>query len=538
MKALKTPLIGLISGLILMVSSSTVHAQFIPASTPDAQISNGQPILPPMNVANDVVTFKNGELKAMVWDGDVPTLAFDYKDGAVTGMFALGQGGPAGVGLITDPDVVIDPNGSGRMLVVYKGQDDQIYLELFEYNDIGGAQVSPPKLVNPTTGFCNSPNVDVSATGDVVITWEENGDIFARRFNFVSGLYPHTLKVNGDPLSPSGLCSSPDVAIARIPGSLVPSYMVDFVFIKEYNGKKSVWLQRVTLDEITSGGKGVKNYGYGFTKQLFSADPGQTLGAPRIAAPADNPALSPYDFTVVVRVNDGSSDHLWAITHHLATAGFDQLNYTELNANPNDITMCGNGDPVVSYVGNAIITAWTYADGACALISGTKEVIVRQLAWDGTPLYPDYSIVNFDLMGDQYRIAVSGNHSAIGQTFYTFYDENAQSIAYKSSEYSNIDLKWTGNETPDAETSLDVYPVPVMDEMTLSINIAKGETPEMLEVYNMAGQVVYRFDASNLHEGNNTLTWNAKNENVGAGVYMIRLVTDKSTKSITVNKAK
>jgi len=59
-----------------------------------------------------------------------------------------------------------------------------------------------------------------------------------------------------------------------------------------------------------------------------------------------------------------------------------------------------------------------------------------------------------------------------------------------------------------------------------------------LNVYNVSGQLVNEFDATSLNEGNNLLTWNTKKENIDAGVYLIRLITDKTSKSITVNKAK
>ncbi len=539
MKTSKTILIGLMSAIVLTFSSSAVFAQFTLATTPEKYLPGTGSTVAVQHVAADMTAFKSSELRVMAWDGDVASWAFDYRDGFLRGIFPLGQNGPASLGAPMDPDVVVDPSGSGRSIVVYiDGNTNQIYREIFEYTDLGGKVVDAPKLVNPSPGICSSPNVDVSPNGDVVITWVQDGDVFARRFSFANDLYPHVLKVNGnDPISPAnGTCTSADVAISGISSSVNGgNYMVDIVYNSDLATKSTTILQRLSLDEITSGGKGTKNKGYGFTKQIMSGELG-TLGAPRIAAPA-NGALSPFDFTVVMRISDGIVDHIVALTHNLAINGFDNVVYHEINTKPNDLSTCTNSDPVVAYVGNSIITAWTYTDTACALLNGDQDVIVRQLDLSGNWLYPDYSVADLDINGNQLTPAISGRFSTTGLTFYAYFDQDKRDIAYKSSEFANLSLKKGSESLPVAETSMEAYPIPMGNEATLNINIAKGETPVSLNVYNLSGQIVDQFDATSLNEGNNLITWNTKQENIDAGVYLIRLITDKTTKSITVNKA-
>ena len=538
MKTSKTILIGLMSAVVLTFSTSAVFAQFTPATTPDKYVV-AAPIIAVQNVAADASIFKAGDLRVMAWDGDQASWAFDFQDGAVQGVLPLGQSSIYNIGKPLDPDVVVDPSGSGRSIVVYVGENtSQIYCEIFEFSDLGGIQIATPSLVNPSPGFCSSPNVDVSPSGDVVVTWAQDGDIFARRFDFTTGFYSHVLKVNGsDPMSPTGTCSNPDVAISGISSSLAnANYMVNIVFNKDYAGKSSTWVQRLSLDEITLGGKGTKNYGYGFTKQIMSGAPG-SIGAPRIAAPASG-NMSSYDYTVVLRMSfSKTADVIVALTHNLANGGFDNVVYHELNTKPNDISTCTNGDPVVAYVGNSIITAWTYTDTACGMLNGDQDIIVRQLDLNGDWIFPDYSIVDEDINGNQNAPAIAGRFTP-GMTFYSYYDEDKLGIAFKSSLFANMSLKKGDEGLNTAETSMGVYPIPMAEETTLSINLAKGETPVSLNVYNVSGQLVNEFDATSLNEGNNLLTWNTKKENIDAGVYLIRLITDKTSKSITVNKAK
>ena len=74
-------------------------------------------------------------------------------------------------------------------------------------------------------------------------------------------------------------------------------------------------------------------------------------------------------------------------------------------------------------------------------------------------------------------------------------------------------------ETPSDEGSISVYPNPVFEKLTVSINLEDVSEIE-IAVYSISGQLVYRIEEMNLH-GNNSFT--IPFENYSNGLYTIRI---------------
>jgi hypothetical protein len=87
--------------------------------------------------------------------------------------------------------------------------------------------------------------------------------------------------------------------------------------------------------------------------------------------------------------------------------------------------------------------------------------------------------------------------------------------------------------------SLSIYPNPFVDILTIELNCSDPAKINELAIYNITGEKIYQFDISEIHAGNNTLTWNgsdSRQQIVKSGVYLLVYKTSSGTKTIKLLK--
>jgi Ca-activated chloride channel family protein len=115
--------------------------------------------------------------------------------------------------------------------------------------------------------------------------------------------------------------------------------------------------------------------------------------------------------------------------------------------------------------------------------------------------------------------------------------EDTTQICYDCLDESEILI---GTDTKGISLdSLSIYPNPFVDILTIELNCSDPSKINELAVYNITGEKIYQFDISEIHAGNNTLSWNgsdSKQQIVKSGVYLLVYKTSGGTKTIKLLK--
>ncbi|KAA9338983.1 T9SS type A sorting domain-containing protein [Adhaeribacter soli] len=533
MKKTSTHLLSLFTGLFLLMTSLTAQAQFFPAVTPDDVMIDptGGNIFSVRNTGNDVVDYSGRELRVMTWDGLNPSFGWDFDYGASVGSLRI-EG--LNLGFVSDPDIVGDPQGSGLIAITYllnQGGSNETWVEIHRFNGSTFNLYMPPMQVDNGSGtVCDNPNIDLDfGPGRAVITYEQGSRIYARVLDiFAPILLGNIFEVSGPCIGMPGF--HPDVACYFDQNT--GNTTVTFTYIV-YNGvQKRLVIQQEDLNFIISN----PNTSCSAVYYPYNVAMSEVLDYPRVAAPIQNPLNHPRDMHVVVRHGNPSMALIAGFTHHASSYGVGTIYPRKLNTEHN-IYMCGdNSRPAVTYKGDYLIATWTYKDGC--YISGDSEIIMRLMMPDGATLYPDYSLVNVNLSGDQMASSVSGRHNYISDnTFYSFFDYNVNFMRYKSSDCANTNLRIARPEKPEPAISkvnegLKIYPVPVTGKASIEFSIGKEETGYSVEVVSITGKVVRTIDLKGAKEGNYKLEFNKEKGSLSlpAGVYLVKLNSSKTTK--------
>ena len=144
---------------------------------------------------------------------------------------------------------------------------------------------------------------------------------------------------------------------------------------------------------------------------------------------------------------------------------------------------------------------------------------LNNIKFSGTPLNSSYSVANDNFDGDQIIPSLAGRYMSNAgtntSTFYFWFDDHSDDLAYKDRFYSSTSLK-TGIDELE-EFNISVYPNPVVDELY----IQSDETIEQVIVQDVNGREI-----SISSENFQTLDF----KSMDSGVYFVtfQTITSKS----------
>ncbi len=531
--------------------SKQVQGTFYIPNTSDTR-ATGSSISAVNNTGNSVYGTTDNGLHVMVWDGSNAQFAWDDQGTQGDAPYA---GTSQGLD-VEDPDVVVDPAGTNHALIVYiDGNTDEVYYEVHEINGSNSSLITGPTQVS-SPGNCETVNVDVSENSTVPIVYECNNNIFARfSSTFISPSFlccTNTTGGNGHQInfgcSGFGQINStrdPDVAIDPT-GDLVS---ISYIYENSSNNTKDLIIRRVKPSDIINNSSFPNCPPSPQHNNPANFPFSDVVGAPRIAAPWNTNA-SKYDCHVVVQHNND----IVGFTHDANVWGNYNFDQRVINSAHN-INNCSNLDPATAYVGDFIIDVWTYDDAGCGNIAGDKEVLARQLHFDGTPQWSgDYSMVNNTLIQNCNKPSIAGRYMAQinAKGYYCYWDQSYPDIMYKSDYYSNQQLKTStrtayNNGQDDQESdksatnnpaqqslSLNAYPNPFQEKFRIQFSLDKLETAEQVRVFNIEGKQLWQRDISSLQGGDHQIK--IKSHEWDKGMYLVRLGTDRDTHTMKVLK--
>jgi hypothetical protein len=309
----------------------------------------------PDNTGNDTRDF-DGErnMRVMCWDGDQPSFAWDNAKGN------KGQRDIEGTisGTVTDPDIVLGKDGR-RAMIVYL-IDNVVHYEVWEWNGVDFVVDIPHTQISqtPTANVCNNPNVDVTRTGEVVAVWERDDEIKTRAGDMTNGFGAYPITTLSGCNFDKGTRSTPDVSIYEHDNASASTSVVSYVFKIDESSNNNIDLvvHQELLVDIQNGSLNFLDCQLLYDGQTFP------MSAPRIAANHfDGTGVNNDDFTVVVQRDDlAGHNFIEGFVRKNSSNKFSAGNPTVIlnSANAPDLSHCINDNPVVSYVGDYIITSW------------------------------------------------------------------------------------------------------------------------------------------------------------------------------------
>ncbi len=498
--------------IIMVTMSNNTYSQFVNAQNNDILAASSDNV---ENTGNDVQLILNNpnyNMYIMAWDGDRPAFAWNDEFSGTANTLAIAG---TQIGTVTDPDIVLYDNNVMWAQIVYL-LDDNVYYESWRFNvgTLTWNLTNGPTAITQNGG-CTCPNVDVGFDGKTVAVWEENGQIYASAGDITGNFQAPFLIAEAH---------TPDVALNFIQAQ---STYVNFTFISDNgNNTQLCWIVASYLN-ISNG-----NPALGPPTTLHTAFNNEYYGKPRIAGPIIVSLNNPAEYEIVVKhYHNGRYD---IRSHHINNPGGVIINDFPVN-----LTAEINLEPVVSYVGDHIISSWTYDDTNLGNTSNTIDIISRQLlASNGTApppiLLPPpgiyipfnvYSVVNNNTAGVQAISSVAGRFATIAsgeKKLVTFYNENNSQIYYKIRPYANVQFR-----TKSPEIQADVYPNPTSNIVNIKID-TEFETAK-LELYNLQGQKLMQKEITEQK-------FELDVSELNAGIYKLRVSTGSSseTKSIEI----
>src|SRR5574344_798927 len=175
--------------------------------------------------------------------------------------------------------------------------------------------------------------------------------------------------------------------------------------------------------------------------------------------------------------------------------------------------------------GDTIAHGGPYTDGTQHMVYDTFAIAASGC----------YVFEIFDAYGD-------GINAGQGTGYYYLYNaDSTQSYRsngkYGSGEYKAINITYTLglNDIASAINSLNVYPNPLKDVATISINLSQNTKAEV-KVTDLMGRTVLNLGSKALTRGENTISLNTASLNNGMYFLSVNSNNGSMTKKITINK--
>jgi len=471
-----------------------------------------------------------------------------------------------------DPDVVIDPDGSGLFLIVYQRHDGSvaphwdIWYEAWKYDHVTNTvtQVQPMTMVNsprPSNVRMNHPNIDIGHDGLVVFSWAAGtpvgvpNEIWARALYLptLSFLAPDVLINTCDPVNHQMLPLTPDVALHRHDAENV----VNITYLTRETGGNgtNLVLQRMSWFELANGiPPDCANH------TILKSVPTATLSNPRIVAPRYYPS-SPFnalDVNIVVADGSNGTRRIQNFSHHASSFPIGTFAETTVNgfpANQPNYGVGSNEQPVVTYTDSELLVGWLSTNAnystpnACTGLSGgavqntelqRERYITRKLNIDGSIIANQpYSIVSEKR---SYTPAMSGkNGNAVFFSFLEFGFD--QELFNKFGNPAVLNFKQEPEqefaELPQlasvGELAVKLYPNPTTDAFRLEIAQVPEAAVQQVYVTDLMGREVLRLAVSDT-PADGVLTLNGNMEELPAGLYLVNIQTDAAVQSLKLLK--
>jgi len=434
----------------------------------------------------------------------------------------------------------------------------------------------------------SSPNIDANATGKVGIVWQETTTELAQ-IRVISPSYPgpngysfnqattfaesYVLDCNIDgsgfilgcsPLARGTLASrsngsnnpsilfnqslSPDVAVS-------PNGVLSFCYIGASADPTSLPVTsgtRLVLKQY-SRDCNIFNISYG----TYSWNAAGTYGAPRIAATAHAGTTNDLDVEIVMAWTGGDclegigNRSYYEIRNWGRSAGTFRTSYTTVSI-PTVAAVNGYpaNQPVVAFssgegaaYSDQYVVAW--AGQNYPKFSSGYDVWSTTLV-AGSLLTPDYSRVNYNTVGDQNIPSVAGRYSGTGKSMgYLFKDASVPQLSYR---YSTVQagsgaLNRTGASGSDPKGStgparvIDAYPNPSSSAIDFNLHLRQGEIVQQLTVVDLMGRVLDKVAVPAGQSSDPVISWQPK-QAMPEGAYIVKLVTNQRTETITINRSR
>jgi hypothetical protein len=430
------------------------------------------------------------------WDGTYPGLAWlpDAGTNTYTSAKSLQPVTPA-AGTVSDPDVVLLA-GTQQVVLFFAFTSNLTgnrvpVASLYNYdcpNDTFTAVYSLA-LVGTSHVNTNSTNIDVSDNNKVVVTWENNSNIYGMEITVGAT----TLTANSLVTVATGggyNFRDPDITINSVD-------TVTVTYIGDHGAGQDLFEKQNTLSNFNGGLVGPPNtlVGIGGSPENF--------GTPRIASGAgvtcpggtgcDN------DYAIVVDYFDGTTTYeIWGY------GTFDGNTYSNQNINQDgsspSIDCYINRNPVVAWNDGGIQVGWELhdPDSSCADdVRGTGcnggsngpqdytiHTILQHLNHDltenSTGSYPNsYSVFNKVIDSSSFTLpSITEGEAAVGagllktvyRTSRTVASSHTPMVIYKENPYSAIQMK-RGDQNDAAATVVGVtaYPNPFIDYVDVAV---------------------------------------------------------------------
>ena len=521
--------------MLLVSTAYWLRAQPDFPTTNDFSSTGGNGASSVVNSGNEVTTISGfGDLHVMCWDGTTPQWSWSRDN---TYIASKDIDGVNSGGIVSDPDIVVEPVNGNYAMIVYQitnGGASDIYYEVWERSGTAFSLLISSQPLT-TTGNCSNPNIDVNTQGDVAIVWQDNttgSQIYTRLSDIQGNLVGSNLLLTSD-------SEHPDVAISD-QRSGTADVVVSYAFVRIGSGLQ---LDQLLYSDISSGSNTtlfsnvytINNFGWSGTS--ISG----TFRYPRIASiPYENISFDAVEWHRQCAV---AVDY-WCTNGAIPPYLIHSLTLHNTSASPPAVTIGTTNEllnkpgvglisrlhdvlsekPVITYNADFISVGWQSDVGGNSG-AGVIELdyYIRRL------LYPTgvlsglntYSIVNDNLLDNQYVVSLSGRHcSTISggsqKSYFLLFDDQSTDMSFKGSGAGNTNFRTSpGSSINKVNTDLQLYPNPVSDKLQISFS----SPIQRAEVFNQNGHRV--FSEENL-ESDFVLPV----DHFPSGIYLIRILSD------------
>jgi len=517
---------------IVLFNNTLAQQIYAPNNTDeyDNQINENKVI----NTGNDILDYEYFQvpykMQVTVSDGDDPH--FIYKNEDPNGISTLGtieiDNSLCPNSEIIDPDVVLVNHfwlQTTEALTVYETQNGEINLVIKQFDQGSQTWIYPPNYQQGINiGDGTNPNIDISTAIDpihsiypaphpnpnakFVIVWEDHGNIksIAGECDYDGNyIFGQTTTIYNTLVSRASL---PDVTISYLDTNTqvpLPYYSdlwtVTYTFLIEKNDQLLV--HQEDFYDVFNGNISSSNL---VIRHTFGST--DIMGVPRIASPDNAHGQAPYrfdDYTVVMGgvIDPQPNMYVYRILGFNKHFGQDNDYWYEYSNTPNVY----EGKLVVCYAGDLIIIAWeidAWSGNTVGLVK--RDVIQRQLTYNGSAGTNYYSRVNMEVTGNQYIPSVAASYSY--DVLYSFLDEEINHVRFKDSHCNNQYLR-----IGKPQISYGIFPNPTCD--ILNVNI---DEDALMQIFDMAGRMILEQRLSNY---SNTIDL----QHLESGTYLLKLIT-------------
>jgi hypothetical protein len=449
-------------------------------------------------------------MHVMVCDGNIPSFGWSNEAATpVSGRINLASS--LGINSIAkDPDVSIDATGTRALSVFLTSNtmgQTRVYYQRYQRTSptatvwtLLGTSTAITPLAAATTPY-TTPNIEVSNTGRVVVTYAQSGNLYCTTINISTGAMAPTTPVSMALMLPAGLYQfrTPDVAVYTSTGGVETAI---FTYVGDDGSTDEIFTSTILVNDIV-----ISNIAAGTPSGSYHTSLSKWFSEPRIATMWTYAFGGPNDWTIVVGEHDPSNVIPDYIIYNITSDngiinGPLQLNNATGTGNEQ---LCPNVQPCVTYSGDYIVVAWAHED--CSppyLVNNTGyNIIARKLTFDGnvaSPWASMYSLVNADVVNKQAVPSLSDcrfSNNQTSRTRYCWYQDDAaftnKRLAYRFSPYSATNVRLAEETESQSEIapviSLSVNPNPASSQVSISLPIAQDETA-VLRIFSADGKLV------------------------------------------------